>query len=94
MGTVGGKLTVSLTQRMVASGKSPTSGQFLAVSEGLTLGPTLLDVSMNSGTEYALSKVVHGTTQVISVVEEWSVRSLLKLTMTSKKSCIPYRITL
>lgn len=65
MGSVGGKLTVFLTQRMVASGKSPISGQFLAVSEGLTLGPTLVDVSMNhlnSGTEYALSKAVHGTT--------------------------------
>lgn len=63
MAIVGGKLTVSLSQRMVRMVKS-NFGQFLAVSEGLTVRPIMLDVFMNhlnSGTAYALSRVVGGT---------------------------------
>lgn len=61
------------------------------------MGPTLLDTFMNhldSGTEYALSRAVGATKQMVNMLEGWSVRSLLKLRMTSMKSCILYRITL
>ena len=111
VGLAGGKLIVSLTQGMVIS--STKSSQWpvsSGVSEGLTLGPILLNIFMNnlnSGTEYALTKLVGGAKLVVNVLRArllfWGTsrgwRNGLTATswssvMTSVKSCTLCRITL
>jgi len=56
---------------VISSTKSSQWPVSSGVSEGLTLGPILLNIFMNnlnSGTEYALTKLVGGAKLVVNVL--------------------------